>query len=101
MKILLLAAHCAWLLILTGILYLCVQCAESQTLIAFVRRDPHVCSTQQGKSNRRDKMRKGAKLEMQPEERHWEGANRRGRFQRKKGKYETGTKKSVQKMCLV
>lgn len=38
-------------------------------------------------------MRKGAKLEMQPEERHWEGANRRGRFQRKKGKYETGTKK--------
>lgn len=25
-KILLLAAHCAWLLILTDILYLCVQC---------------------------------------------------------------------------
>lgn len=33
---------------------------------------------------------------MQPEERHWEGANRRGWFQRKKGKYETGTKKSAE-----
>lgn len=42
-------------------------------------------------------MRKAAKLEMQPEERHWEGANRRGRFQRKKGKYETGTKKVCRK----
>lgn len=31
-----------------------------------------------------DKMRKAAKLEMQTEERHWERANRRGRFQRKR-----------------
>lgn len=31
-----------------------------------------------------DKMRKAAKLEMQTEEKRWERANRRGRFQRKR-----------------
>lgn len=62
MKILLLAAPCAWLLILTGILYLCVQCPESQTLIAFVRRDPHVCSS----PARKEQQEKKTKWEKQP-----------------------------------
>jgi len=46
----------------------------------------HVCISiaRKKQQEKTDEMRKAAKLEVQAEERHWERANRRGKFQRKR-----------------
>lgn len=86
MNALLLAANRAWLLSVCKLpLAVCAACEVlgADCFCASESSSVHQPSKEEA-TGETDKMRKAAKLEMQTEERRWERANRRGRFQRKR-----------------